>query len=278
MATAGAAAGLYAVGSLQIKRSMQAGVPARLATAAANLAMALWSLPLVFLFGGDFVPESWLIAVLAGAALFAGRILSVKALEVGDLSIVGPLLGLKTILVACFAFATGLSPVTPWLWAAVVLVTLGVALLQRGPARRSARRRIAGLYAGGASVLFALCDILVVDARQHLGLGWLATTLFVTVALLTPLLGWHRPPPAQGRAPLLWGAAVMGFQTFLVVLLIGITGEAVLINIVYATRALWTVVADRHFGRFSDVHSHYHLRMAGAVMVVAAIVIVVFQR
>ncbi|MDG1668084.1 MAG: hypothetical protein P8M62_06015 [Opitutae bacterium] len=272
------AAALYASGSLQIKRALTSGAQNRRAIAVTNIAMALWSLPLFFVSRGDFEFQAWLTAVFAGIALFLGRILSVKALEVGDLSIVGPLLGMKTLLVAIFSFSTGQTELSPWLWAAAIAATAGVTLLQKGPAQLSKNRRLAALYAAGASILFASCDILVVEARGQLGIGWLSPTLFVTVALLVPLLGKQRKPPEEAQKPLYLGAAIMGFQTSLVIFLIGYTGQAVLINIVYSSRALWTVIIDRFFGRGDEVEAFFKTRLLGAALLLTAIVIVIFQR
>lgn len=277
LCSAGAAA-LYATGSLQIKRALTCGAQNRRAIAITNIAMALWALPLFFVSRGDFEFQAWLTAVFAGVALFLGRILSVKALEVGDLSIVGPLLGMKTLLVAIFSFATGQTELTPWLWAAAIAATLGVILLQKGPSQLSQNRRMATLYAAGASIFFAGCDILVVEARGQLGIGWLSPTLFITVAVLVPLLGKHRTPPVEAKKPLYLGAAIMGFQTSLVIFLIGFTGQAVLINIVYSSRALWTVVIDRFCGKGAGVTEFFKIRLAGAALLLTAIIIVVFQR
>ncbi|HAV14482.1 MAG TPA: hypothetical protein DCX06_13475 [Opitutae bacterium] len=275
---AAGAASLYASGSLQIKRSLNEGATKRRAIAVTNIAMALWALPLFFISRGDFELTAWLTAVGAGVALFLGRILSVKSLEVGDLSIVGPLLGMKTLLVAIFSFATGQSELTKWLWGAAILATVGVVLIQRGPRKFTKDRREAAYYAAGASVLFAACDILVVEARGQLGIGWLSPTLFMTVALLVPLLGKSPPPPESAKKPMYLGSAIMGFQTSLVIFLIGLTGQAVLINIVYASRALWTVIIDRYYGRGEGVAAFFKWRLAGAALLVAAIIIVIFQR
>ncbi len=277
-ACAAGAASLYAAGSLQIKRSLNEGATKRRAIAVTNIAMALWALPLFFISRGDFELTAWLTAVGAGVALFLGRILSVKSLEVGDLSIVGPLLGMKTLLVAVFSFATGQKELTTWLWIAAILATLGVILIQRGPRKFTKNRREAAYYAGGASILFAACDILVVEARGQLGIGWLSPTLFMTVALLVPFLGKHPSPPQEARKPMYLGSVIMGFQTSLVILLIGLTGQAVLINIVYSSRALWTVIVDRFYGRGEGVAAFFKWRLAGAALLVTAIVIVIFER
>lgn len=275
---AAGAASLYAAGSLQIKRSLIEGATKRRAIAVTNIAMALWALPLFFISRGDFELTAWLTAVGAGVALFLGRILSLKSLEVGDLSIVGPLLGMKTLLVAVFSFATGQKELTTWLWIAAILATLGVVLIQRGPRKFTKNRREAAYYAGGASILFAACDILVVEARGQLGIGWLSPTLFMTVALLVPFLGKHPSPPHEARKPMYLGSVIMGFQTSLVILFIGLTGQAVLINIVYSSRALWTVIIDRFYGRGEGVAAFFKWRLAGAALLVTAIVIVIFER
>jgi len=276
-AAAGAAV-LYASGSLQIKRGLSQGASVRRTIAVTNVAMALWALPLFWVSRGAFDWQSWFVAIAAGVALFFGRILSVKALEVGDLSIVGPLLGLKTLLVAVFSFVFGQSEPSAGLWLATGLATVGVVLLQRGPRQLSRGRLISAGYAAGASVLFAACDILVVEARGQLGIGWLSPTLFVTVALLIPLLGRLPKPEPAARKPMYLGSVVMGFQTSLVILLIGITGEAVLINIVYATRSLWSVVIDRFYGRGAGVVAFFRQRMLGAALLLAAIAVVIFYR
>ena len=132
---AAGAASLYAAGSLQIKRSLTAGAPKRRAIAVTNVAMALWALPLFFISRGDFELSAWLTAVGAGDCALSGRILSVQALDLGDLSIVGPLLGMKTLLVAIFSFSTGQSRIDGWLWIASIAATAGVILIQRGPRR-----------------------------------------------------------------------------------------------------------------------------------------------
>ena len=278
LACTASAAVLYASGSLQIKRALSYGAENRRAIAVTNIAMALWSLPLFFVARGDFEWTSWLTAVCAGVALFVGRIFSVKSLEIGDLSIVGPLLGIKTLLVAVFSFATGQAELTAWLWVAAITATIGVVLIQRGPEKQSKYRRKAAYYAAAASVLFATCDILVVEARGQLGIGWLSPTLFITLAVLVPCLGRTEKGPVNAQKPIYLGASIMGFQTSLVILLIGLTGQAVLINIIYASRAIWTVVVDRLFGRGEAVAAFFKWRLLGAALLVGSIIIVIFFR
>lgn len=272
------AALMYAAGSLFTKRSMAEGANRRRVIAVTNIAMALWALPLFFLSRGSFDLSSWFIAIAAGGALFAGRILSVNALQIGDLSLVGPLLGIKTLLVGLFSFLTGQIEMTPQLWIAVTFASLAVILLQRSPTAHKKKSRRAVLYAAGASILFAMTDILVVEAGDSLGIGWLSPTVFMTLALLVPLLGKLPPEPPSAKKPLCLGAVIMGFQTFFVILLIGITGNAVLINIVYSTRALWTVLVDRYAGGGKEVVEHFYARILGALLIVVSVGIVLIEQ
>ena len=234
---AAGAASLYAAGSLQIKRSLNAGAPKRRAIAVTNIAMALWALPLFFISRGDFELSAWLSAVAAGVALFLGRILAVQALDLGDLSIVGPLLGMKTLLVAIFSFSTGQAELTGWLWIASIAATAGVILIKRGPRRLTKRRRAAACYAFGASLLFALCDICMKPADNSVS-GGSRLLCFNSRSTCAP----HGKHPKLLRAPkpTYLGSVIMGFQT---------TryfndrpnGQAVMVNIVYSSRALWTL-------------------------------------
>jgi len=118
---------------------------------------------------------------------------------------------MKTLSVAIFSFSTRQTELPPWLCAAIA-ATAGVILLQKSPPQLSKTWRLAALYAAGASILFASCDIHVVEAHGQLGIGWLSPTLFVTVALLVSLLGQQRKPPEEAQKPLYLGAATWAFK------------------------------------------------------------------
>ena len=271
------AACLYAIGSLGLKRSMEAGIPAARTNAVSNYAMALWSLPILLFLPGRHDPSGWAAALVAGAALFAGRWCAVRALQAGDLSLVAPLLGLKTVLVALFSLASGQGSVTPGLLAAAALASAGVILLQRGhPGTRHLRIRALAL-AFAASVLFAVTDVVVSSGAPKLGIGWFQPAMFSTIALLT-LCTYHGPVTARGpgNRPLAFGSAVVGFQTSLMILAIGLTGQAVLINILYSSRALWSVLVDRIAGGHA-ARDFLASRLAGAALLTAAIILALLK-
>ncbi len=271
------AAGLYALGSMGLKRSMQQGAAPRRVMAVSNVAMALWSIPLIFIFPGTWHLNAWFMAMGAGIALFAGRIFSIKALEAGDLSIVAPLLGMKTVMVAILSMVFFPFEITTTLVISAVLASAGVALLQRGPVEHKAGTKKAAWYAMGASFLFAITDISVQGARDMLGVGYLVPTLFLTVGLLVPALGRHPAPPQEARKGLYAGSAVIGFQTTLMILVIGLVGQATLVNVIYSSRALWSVVVDRMMGE-AHIKDYMWSRLGGALMVMGAVIMAIITK
>ena len=256
---------------------MMAGTVPRRVMAISNIAMALWSLPLIFFFEGNWDFHAWLMAVGAGCALFTGRIFAIKALEAGDVSIVAPLLGMKTVLVAVLSMVFFPFEMTPILFLSAVLASGGGILLQRGPVERKPGTRKAAGFAMGASLLFAITDISVQGSAQILGVGYFLPTLFLTVAVLVPLLGSHPGPPKNGKKPLLFGSIIIGFQTTLMVLVIGLAGQATLVNIIYSTRSLWAVVVDRVAGE-AHIRDYLISRLCGALLITAAVVSAILSK
>ncbi|MEO0453249.1 MAG: hypothetical protein AAFY98_03820 [Verrucomicrobiota bacterium] len=270
------AASLYAIGSMGLKKSMQAGTSAKRVMAVSSIAMAIWACPLILL-GGEWNGLAALAAIGAGAALFVGRIFAVKALEVGDLSVVAPLLGMKTVLVAILSMVFFPFEITTMLLFSALLASGGIALLQRGPSHKKKGTRKAAFYAMGASFLFAITDICVQGSAKALGVGYFVPLLFLTVALMVPLLGKHPKPTGKAVKPLYIGSAIMGFQTSAVVLLIGLVGEATLINVIYSTRALWSVIVDRIAGE-SHIRDYMIYRLCGALMICGAVILAIITR
>ena len=271
------AACLYAFGSLGLKTAMQRGAASRRVMKVSNLAMALWSLPIFFFGEIRWDLQAWFIAVLAGGALFTGRFFAIKALEHGDLSVVVPLLGMKTVLVALLSkifFPFELSNI---LILCAALASGGIYLLQKGPeSMREGNRKAMG-FAMGASLLFAITDISMQGSREALGSGVLVPTLFLTVGVLVPLLGRTSAPPRESNKPLLAGSAVIGFQTTLMIVVISLVGQATLINVVYASRALWSVVVDMIFGG-QQLRQVWGTRLLGASMICGAVVLAILSK
>ena len=281
---------LYALGSWGLKLGLRCGAHPRIVTALSNLSMAGWSAPLVFFFPGQPNSSGFWGALLAGTSLFIGRLCAIRALAHGDLSHATPLLGTKTVFVAILTSLFLDEPITSGLMAGAILTSVAVALLSISPKEKSwwPKRfdRITTGWALLAAFFFALTDITVQKFARSLGIGWFQPLMFATLVLLTPLLFLPefrqlRPsslflPPASRMGSLV-GSAVIGFQTSLVILVIGLFGHATATNVIYAARGLWAVLLEGAAGggTASGDSRVLALRLTGATLLLAAVALAV---
>ena len=96
--------------------------------------------------------------------------------------------------------------------------------------------------------------------------------MFVVLAGMTPLLGSTPPAPPVAKKRLLLGSAIIGFQAPLVIMLIGLFGEATLINILYATRTIWSVAIDAWKGE-GNAREYWIARLGGSLLLLGAIIL-----
>lgn len=270
------AACLYTLGSFGMKTAMDRKVSAWRVLLVSNIFLALWAIPLIFLFPVKWNVAGFVAAIVAGAALFVGRVFSVKALELGDLSVIVPLMGMKTLCVALLSLVTGTGTITLNLVLAAALASGGVALLQRGPASAAKATRKAILLALASGVLFAVTDVATQTYAKTLGIGLFQPVMLIVVCLMLPLLGRSAPTSPEAKMPLYAGSAVMGFQTTLVIMTIGMTGQATLVNIIYSTRSLWSVLVDRLAGS-KGAKEHLVARSFGAILLTAAVILALWK-
>jgi drug/metabolite transporter (DMT)-like permease len=283
---------LYAVGSWGLKLGLRRGARPGIVTALSNLSMAGWSAPLIFFFPGQPNASGFWGAILAGTALFVGRTCAIRALSHGDLSHATPLLGTKTVFVAILTSFFLDDPITPGLMAGAILTSLAVTLLSITPTPLAKSwwpgkfDRATTLWALLAAFFFALTDIVVQKFARLLGVGWFQPLMFSTLALLTPLLFLPKLPrprslhtllPPPSLLGTLAGSAVIGFQTSLVILVIGIFGHATATNVVYAARGLWAVLLEGAAGGGAAANDRriLILRLTGAALLLAAVALAV---
>ena len=273
------AALLYALGYLELKGSIHHGATSKRVNIFSNYAMAAWSMPLAFLAFILPTHPNWpaaSAAIGAGVSLFIGRICTVKALAKADLSISAPLLGTKTVLVAILSILLLHSPVGWKLMTAAAFTVVALTLLQIGPDHNKHHRRAAVGWAMGASILFALVDVLTQGYARTSGVAFFQPVMFVVLAAMTPLLGSTPPAPEIAKKRLLIGGAVIGFQAPLVIMLIGLFGQATLINILYATRTIWSVAVDAWKGE-GNAREYWIARLGGAILLLGAIVLAILK-
>jgi drug/metabolite transporter (DMT)-like permease len=239
---------VYVAAVLLVKRSAAYGVGLWRTTFVSNVTMGVCFAPL-WLLGGPGQPiTAYWQPVLGGALFFLGQIFTFMALQRGDVSVATPVLGLKVVLVVFFSvlLLTGAVPFTVWL--AAGLSTLGITLLSRGgrQAHHAVGRTI--FQAAVAAASFAASDVLVQKWTPAWGVGRFLPLMFGVVMVLSagfvpffsaPL----RQVPRAAWPWLLGGAVALAVQAANMAVTLGVFGDATTVNIVYASRGLWSVLA-----------------------------------
>lgn len=176
--------------------------------------------------------------------------------------------------------------------AGAVLSSLAVALLSLSPGILHGKKAGAALdratagWALLAALFFGLADVTVQRFAKTLGVGWFQPLMFATLVVLTPLLflpeifGKRKKAvllPAPARAGAIGGSLVIGFQTSLVVFVIGFSGHATATNVVYASRGLWAILLEGAMGGGSAYHDKrvMAVRLTGAALLLASVALAV---
>lgn len=279
------AAVCYAAGAMVVKRAAELGVGAWRTAFVANMMGAMFYLPLVAL-GGTWHADLWWQPVIVALCHVGGQVLTFLSFDYGDVSVATPVLGIKILLVALLVAAWGGEALRWQLWAAAVLATLGIVLLNRRGARSSHHH--VGLTiatAGGAAVCYATLDVLIQRWSPGWGMGrFLPLVLGTSAVLSLGFIPLFRAPlsaiPWSTWKWLLGGLVIIGAQGMAFVCLVAAKGHAASINVVYSSRGLWSVVLVWWLGHW--VHSREQklergvltARLTGALVMIAAIVLV----
>jgi drug/metabolite transporter (DMT)-like permease len=278
---------LYAVAALFLKRSTEGGAGPWRTAFITNWVQALIFAPFWFTGGQIFAWDHLGHAMVAGLTFFIGQVFTFLALSRGDVSVSTPVLGTKVIFVALLTVLITTDPIRPAWWGAAILTALATALLGGGGAgAKHTKAALASLlFAFPASVAFATTDVLCQKWAPAWGFGHFAPTMFLVVAVLScGLIPFFHAPlhelPRSTWRVLLPGAALLSLQASGVAYSIIAYGEATVVNIIYNTRAVWSVVlvwtVGHWFGNTERSHGHHVMgrRLFGALLLLAAIVIV----
>jgi drug/metabolite transporter (DMT)-like permease len=281
------AAVFYAAGAMVVKRSAELGVGAWRTAFVANMLAVLLNLPLLA-FGGTVHPELWWQPLIVAVCYLSGQILTFLSFEYGDVSVATPVLGVKILIVAVLVAIWGGEAAHWQLWAAALLATLGIVLLNRRGTRTSHHHvGLTIVTAGGAAASFATLDVLVQRWSPYWGLGrFLPVTVGIAGVLSLGFIPRFRAPlsaiPWTTWRWLLGGTLIIGVQSAVFVSLVAAKGHAASINVVYASRGLWSVLLVWWLGHLVKSREQ-HLeravlisRLSGATLMVAAIALVLF--
>jgi drug/metabolite transporter (DMT)-like permease len=277
---------LYVAGALLVKRCSDFGVGLWRMAFLSNLISAL-IFQLLLPLGGAFHLQLLWQPALVGLLYLLGQLLNYLALQRGDVSVATPVLGVKIILVALFTTLILKQAVPAKLWEAAALSTVAIALLNRtgGVTHHHVGSTI--LFAGTSGVMFAMFDVLVQKWSPAWGAGRFLPVMVGFVAVFSvALIPFFQAPVSAIRRPawpwLLGGCLFIGFQSLAFVIAVAQFGNATSANVIYSSRGLWSVVAVWAIGHWFE-NREQHLgagvlrwRLAGAVLLMAAIALVMF--
>jgi drug/metabolite transporter (DMT)-like permease len=211
-----------------------------------------------------------------------------KAISSGDLTIATPALGSKVLMVALLTVTLLHQSVPlPW-WIAAVFSFLAILCLQAGvnTARRQALATL--IYSLLAAASFSLWDVLIQKWAPRWGVFHFVPAFALASAVyslaLVPLM--RRPRlayPATAWKWMLSGTAVMGLQSLMFTIVIGLYGKVTQANIIFSSRGLWNFLLiwfvghwfanrEREAGSRAMVY-----RLIGAALMFAAIVLASFH-
>jgi hypothetical protein len=166
------------------------------------------------------------------------------------------------------------------------LSTLAIALLNRADQRPHRKVGRTVVEAALSAACFAATDVLVQKWAPAWGVGRFLPLIFLVVAALSvgfvpffsaPL----RSVPGAGWPWLLGGSAALAVQAANMAITLGIFGDATAVNIVYASRGLWSVLAVWLVGHWFNNDEQtlgaavLRSRLTGAGLMLVAIALVV---
>lgn len=278
----------YVSAILLLKRALLLGCTEAQVNLAANLVPAVL-FQLLWL-RGDAVHwgEIWR-PLLATVTFLFGQVFTFRALRAGEVSVATPLLGTKVLLTAVWsALFFGQAIELRW-WLGAAASTAGVVLITGATWRSLAPRllQVDALCSIGAAASFGLTDVLVQHWAADMGVSAFIMVMFGSVGVASIFIfvpGQGRRimgvPPAAASS-LSGGATLLGIQALAMALALGLHGSATAVNVVYSSRAVWSVVLAwvlaRRIGspESRDTPATMMRRLAGAILVFSAVIAVI---
>lgn len=238
---------IYTVGALCLKRATTHGVGPWRTTFISNLAMFLAAFPLWF-FGEPVESASGLLLPLAaGCAFFVGQLLTCLAIHRGDVSLLTPLLGTKTVFVAIIV-SVGMGEVlTPSVWVGAILSAVAILMMRGGASADRSKIMLTMVLGIGSALSFAGADSLMASFGGELGFHKTVAGTFSAVMLcslgLVPLFKSNM----NSISSVTWkwmggGAGLMALQAGLMAFVLSTYGRATVVNVMFSSRGIWSVV------------------------------------
>lgn len=276
---------VYTVGVLFVKRAVAEGAGVMRMFFLTNIFSFLVFIPVIFFVDERLELEGWSWALLTSTAEFFGAMFMLAGIRVGDVSVQTPLMGIKVIFVALFTILiTGVAIPFTW-WVGAGLAFVAILILGLPDLFKRSISMLSIVYVVLGCLFFGLADVLIQENASKYGgspfilltFGFLAVQSLVMIPFFTKGL-WEIP-----RRTWRWvfaGSGLMAVQLVGLFLIITYYGKATVVNILYSSRGIWSIVAIWVVGHwFANKEQGYgksvlFRRLVGASLLCLAIVIV----
>lgn len=244
----------YSLAGIFIKKAMQGGIGIARATVAMTTVLVVVFSPLLLLTECALSVNNLWKPIITGFVSFLGTISTIVAIQRGDITIQTPMMGIKIIFVAFISMVMGVDDISFWWWMAAVLACISIFILGWSGINNPRSLVFTVCFALIASLFYAIEDVMIQKWAPHYGPYWYIFILMVSQMIfsfsLIPLFyRYHyKSIMTSSWIWLIIGMFLMGIQGILFYIPISLRGEATVVNILYSSRGLWSIVLIWFFG------------------------------
>ncbi len=287
-----AAAAIYALSSLFVKRALGDGVSLNQAFHITNIAVGLVTLPVILWQREPVAWEKLHLPLVMALSFFAANWFTTLAIRSGDVSLVTPIMGTKVVFVALGTLFWLRESLPQLLIFAAFLATLAIFMMGVPDMAKGRHFLRTTLFALCSAATFGTGDLLLQAWADHFGrLAFVAVAsagvgLFSLIAIAASQLSAKpfRWPKAPGARWIWIGTTLVGIQAIFMGVSLATFHDATGINVVYSLRGLWAIVFVGLLGSwFENRERHtagkmFVWRVLGTVVLTVAIVLAVIAR
>ena len=241
-----AAAVIYTLATLCMKRSSSAGVGPWRTTVVWNAILAVMALPFWFTGSQDYSWETLFGPLLVSSLFFLGQLFNALAIYKGDVSVVTPIMGTKVVFVSILAIYFLSDETNPLIWIGVILSAAAIFLF-RGSTHAEKKRLLPSILLGLLSAFsFGCFDIFMQQSGHSLGFEDVVARTFTFSFLWSLLLIPRFHSSIQQVTKRTWSWLILGgilhsAQAIMLAYVLSNYGQATRVNIIYGSRAFWSI-------------------------------------
>lgn len=283
----------YAVASLLLKKALTEGAHPMACFHINNWASTVMFLPLALF---ETQPVAWHLAFIPiglGILFFAGCWFTFVAMQRGDVSLVTPVLGSKVVFVALGSTLFIAGSMRPLMWLAAIITTAGIFLMSATDFKTPKGARLAGpvVMALVSAAFFAFGDVFLQRWAPTFGprtfLALMSGTTGVLSLAMVSLLPKAKVPPMPWNRATQWsvaGSSLIAVQSMLLGLSLAFFNDAIGVNVVYATRGMWSLAVVALLGPLlgnrerHDSGRAYTIRIIAGTLLMTGVVCAVMAR